>query len=375
MARPYYKPTFDPVFKHIMSFDDLRNEFISCVIGEQVINSKVTDEHLNPLNLYKELRELVNAKQIQELMEELGNDTDALAENGNLSNLQQRSLAFTQKLAPIFYQLQLSLPKTEKNARIDVFCETEHSIIDIEVQIIPQDFWDMRILYHICNMFARQFSKGLSWHDPSSFKDAKIRKVIGISLLSKPPKGDEMLMDQFPWYKVHPWKEDELKREFKLRDSENHNIIRPGIEMYDFNLSAFNVLRQRHGLDDRPETLVEWLDFFTNADKKRKQDIKHIKSKAVRKAYNIVDRLPPEVEKEAGKFVVQLNNISNYVRATKEEGREEGREEGIGIGIETKQKEIILNMLQKGMDIESIAELTNTDADYIKYIKENIGNP
>ena len=47
------------------------------------------------------------------------------------------------------------------------------------------------------------------------------------------------------------------------------------------------------------------------------------------------------------------------------EGREKGLKEGLKQGIEQSQKEIVLSMIEQGLDIETIEKYTNINHDFI----------
>ena len=58
----------------------------------------------------------------------------------------------------------------------------------------------------------------------------------------------------------------------------------------------------------------------------------------------------------------------------KEEGREEGKEEGREEGAKQKSFDIAQRMLEKGIDIETISELTGLTAEEVFMLKEELRN-
>jgi hypothetical protein len=57
----YTQATEDPIFKLLMKDDEVRNSFLTGVIGEPVIASDLLDNTLNPMRSYTGLRDLLNS--------------------------------------------------------------------------------------------------------------------------------------------------------------------------------------------------------------------------------------------------------------------------------------------------------------------------
>ena len=58
----------------------------------------------------------------------------------------------------------------------------------------------------------------------------------------------------------------------------------------------------------------------------------------------------------------------------REEGRKEGKEEGREEGAKQKSFDIAQRMLEKGIDIETISELTGLTAEEVSRLKEELRN-
>ena len=68
-------------------------------------------------------------------------------------------------------------------------------------------------------------------------------------------------------------------------------------------------------------------------------------------------------------------NQIEYARETgREEGRQEGREEGRAEGAKQKSFDIAKRMLEKGIDIETISELTGLTAEEVSRLKKELNN-
>lgn len=381
--KPYLRPVYDPIFKHLMHYEDLRNNLIGNLIGEKIISSTILDEALNPLPMYKELRNLVNQSRIEELMQGFENIDPCLLKvdspDRQIRSLLAGAVDFVKALAPKYYQLTRAVPCAERETKMDIVCKTETEFINVDVQLQPQNYWDVRILDHICGLFHRQFKRGFEWSDlEKGLEDGTIRRSIGISILDQAPKYPEKVTEILPWYNATPWANDELKRVFRLREENDPGKIRPGIEFYDFNLRALYILQNRHELGEYNEELIEWLDFLANANQKSHEDVAHVKSEIVQKAYSVIDELPKEVEQKGDEFVkTQYNIYSHYIDGTVEEKKDgwkaEGREEGKIEGkIETAKNLLSMNL---GMTLEQIAQAAGLSISEVEQIaremKEN----
>ena len=64
----------------------------------------------------------------------------------------------------------------------------------------------------------------------------------------------------------------------------------------------------------------------------------------------------------------------NQIEYARETGREEGREEGRAEGVKQNSFDIAKRMLEKGIDIETISELTGLTAEEVSSLKEELSN-
>ena len=64
----------------------------------------------------------------------------------------------------------------------------------------------------------------------------------------------------------------------------------------------------------------------------------------------------------------------NQIEYARETGREEGREEGRAEGVKQNSFDIAKRMLEKGIDIETISELTGLTAEEVSRLKKELRN-
>jgi predicted transposase/invertase (TIGR01784 family) len=365
MARPvFYSPTADPIFKYLMSDDEIRNAFLGSIINEKILESTPLDVALTPIPSYNALRDMLNRDDVVKAMQKFEKmDLEAVRRyqfTNEIRDTLMEFIKFMQELTPKYYDLINALPSLERNTQLDVVCETATGFVNIEMQVLPQDYWDLRILHHVCGLFNRQFSRGFRWTDLGSdvAVSKKIKRAIGVSILEDVSYNLNYLSNSIPWYNITPWKNDEMLRSYRLSESDNPRNIRPGLEFYDVNLSAFKVLKDRHGFGSCRKDVLEWIEFFATANSKLSKPTET--SGAVSKAYDKISHIPDVVEEEYGEYLIRKENLTQYAAEVRQEGIEEGRKEGLeegrkeGMeegrkeGLEEGRKEGLEEGLQKG---------------------------
>jgi hypothetical protein len=326
---------------------EVRNSFLTGVIGENVTSSELLDGSLTPMRSYTALRELINDTEIRDLMAEVDKDTKVVSVHNVRTQRPVKRLAdFLTRLAPLYHELVQAIPAGERNTQLDLVCQTATGIVNVEVQVDPQDFWDIRILDHACGLFHRQFSKGFRWSQLMEDADIsrKVRRVIGVSILEKPPVSPESVHALLPWYNPQPWAADELRRHYRLLDTQDPKKERSGIEFFDYNLAA---LRYRGATETLPEGLREWLDLLANAHLKTKEEAgREVKVASVRKAYHMLESasLPETVRREYEEAQKKRFQISFYVADEKSKSKDEGHAAGRVEG----QIEVLKSLIEDG---------------------------
>ena len=62
----YAQVTEDVAFKHIMHKENLRNSFLSAILGETINHSEILDTSLNPIKEFENLRKVINKRGFNE---------------------------------------------------------------------------------------------------------------------------------------------------------------------------------------------------------------------------------------------------------------------------------------------------------------------
>lgn len=363
----YTQATEDPIFKYLMHDDEVRNSFLTGVIGEKVVSSELLDSSLNPMRSYTAIRELFNRPEVKRLMEEIAKGEKEIEVRNKITKHPLKQYArFLNELSPLYHELVQAIPDRERNTQLDLVCETDTGLINVEVQVEPQDFWDVRILDHACGLFHRQFAKGFQWSQLETDNDIrnKVKRVIGVSIFEKPPVSPASVHALLPWYRLHPWENNELRRNYQLLETKNPQKKRAGLEFYDYNLAALRYVSESDVIKEGGEVLKEWLDLLANAHLKTKEESDKIaKLPQVKKAYRMLESgsLPEQVKKQYEEAQKKRFQISHYVADEKSKSKSEGEKAA--------KLEIARGMLKDKLPLSSITKYTGLTAVEIKAIK------
>jgi len=298
-----------------MHDEEIRNSLISSLIGEHIQNSELLDTSLNPTQRYLELRQLLNDPRNKKLMKLLQKQPKNIKiydtqKKSQLVELHKLIIALSDR----FDELADAIPQKERNTQLDILCQTKNDLVNVEVQVVPQNFWDIRIMAHACGLFYRQFPKGFSWSNLEG-NNSNIKRVIGISILETPPSKPNQV--PLPWYQPSPWKQNELTRHFRFTEAKNSSKIRPGIEFFDYNLAALQYTLPKK------QSLKDWLELLAKAHMQTKKTANSVITPDVKKAYNMIQSstLPEDTKKAYAEEMKNRLNISHHIDSQKTEGQ------------------------------------------------------
>lgn len=205
---------------------------------------------------------------------------------------------------------------------------------NVEMQISEDYNFDKRAIYYWAKLVTEQLSEGMM------FKELK--KTISINILDfNFIPGTDEVHNCYKIINTATGKEDELHDIFELHY----------IELKKFTKS----FQQLNSALDR------WSAFLTKAHALDKNNIpKELAAdQAIVKAVAAVDRMFDEEERLIYEVRMQsLADVESKIASAEEKGWEKGREEGKAQGMDTASKTIALNMLNKGIAVAIIAEVT-----------------
>ncbi|MEI6336836.1 MAG: Rpn family recombination-promoting nuclease/putative transposase, partial [Methylococcaceae bacterium] len=236
--------------------------------------------------------------------------------------------------------------KGMKDTYVDVKAELDDgSRVIIEMQVLNHEGFEKRVLYNAAKNYSIQLTKGDAYH--------LLNPVIALTIT------DFVLFEGNP----------ELINNFKLIEKKQFIEYSDDIELIFIELPKFT--KQ----EDELETIQDkWLYFIKNAG-----DLDYIPNnldQELEKAFNIANEAnlsPEELELQHKKRDWIYIQKSSIELATKtglrqgieqglekglEQGREQGLEKGREEGIDKASKTIAVNLLGKGIDMATIAEVT-----------------
>jgi len=219
--------------------------------------------------------------------------------------------------------------------------------LNVEMQISEDYNFDKRAIYYWAKLVTEQLSEGMM------FKELK--KTISINIL------DFNFIPNTP----------EVHNCYKIintatgKDDKLHDIF----ELHYIELKKFK--KTYHQINS---ALDRWSTFLTKADKLDKEHVpKELASdKNIVKAIEAVDRMFNEEERLVYETRMQsLADVESKIASAEEKGLEKGLEQGREEGINKASKTIALNLLSKGIDISTIAEVTGLTESVIEAFLTN----
>ena len=228
----------------------------------------------------------------------------------------------------------------ERKAIFDVYCENEKGErFIVEMQNAYQKYFKDRSLFYSTFPIREQAPKGADWN-------FKLERVYTVALLNFDLK--EEAFDQ-----------DDINHDVGLLDKKTHKVFNDKLSFKYVEIAKFDktedelvtlydkwlyVLKNLSRLDERPAALKEkvFTKLFKEAEiaKFTPTELKEYEDSL--KAYRDVK-----------------NSIDTALEKGREEGREKGREEGREEGKNLKAIQIAKKMLDAGMDIDTIINMTD----------------
>ena len=326
-------PIYDAAFKYVMSDPAIRLSFLQTFAPNEHITSSIElSEYLTPLAEHKKARETVHSKSVVSLMERIKAIPKSKDISVILEGLKGDSEALWQ-LAYHYEQILKVFPDPHRNSRVDLLCTVDGgSHILVEIQAIPQNFWDKRALAYAAKIYGDQLKRGGNW--------SEIKRVVGINILGNQP------MD------YSHWRGEDVGngiRHYKFQDDAGR-VIEDGIEIIQYAVEHIN---PPTGSD---VTFAEWVDYFKRANERSMAYLESIRTEAVKNAY-LKLRLDEWPESIKERYNQQVEDFGKYSQNTDYEiakGKAEGKAEGERLAkIETAR-----NLKALGMPTDIIAKAT-----------------
>lgn len=232
-------------------------------------------------------------------------------------------------------------------------------LYNIEIQITDEKNYEKRALYYWGKMYSEQLkAKGV-------YQD--LQKAIGIHILNFECLPEHLSKDRY--HNVFHIKEKELGFPF-FRDLELHTIE---LSKFAHSLTASDDTTEMQAFKKKVhQSLDWWIGFLTRHD--LIQQMNEVKPD-VQKAMDVLEYMHLSDEERLAyddreKYLLLINDaLEKQFEEGVEQGKIEGKVEGLIEGEQKAKREVALKMIRKGLDDESIIELsglTQSELDDIK---------
>lgn len=337
----YTTPTYDAAFKWVLSDNNIRPSFFHAFIpGLSIQTSERLDDHMNPIEKLQTLREFLHKDTTLSTIKNLsGSDAYVVkpTKAGKKTDKKDdKATAFLTEMVARFEEIKTSFPKPRYDGTMDFVCQLESGgYALVEMQVIPQDYWDRRALAYVAAFYGNQLSRGKEWKD--------IRKVIGVNILGG-GKDDKVHWSDTPGH---------FMRHYKFEDQLNgKNRFIDGIELIQYSIMQAPTVTDREKQD--------WFTFFKEARYMSEDDVKSkIETPAVLQAFERakISKLPADVQTA---YEAEDKEYDRYSQHTAEQ---------LIKGVEKATIEIAKNLLKNGMSTENVVLNTGLSKEQIERLK------
>ncbi|MDO6355394.1 Rpn family recombination-promoting nuclease/putative transposase [Caloramator sp. CAR-1] len=237
--------------------------------------------------------------------------------------------------------------KKDKKGVLDVRVKTkDEKEIDIEVQILDSGYMAERTLFYWSKMYTGQIEAGGKYTD--------LKKCITINIVD---------------FNVTPLKK--LNSTYHIFEDETNYKLTDVLEIHFLELKK---LYDKEVPRDENDPLVMWMEFIDG--NKEVIDVLSKKNEDINYAYNLLKIISKDkkarMEYEAK--MAAIRDEMTRLHLAEQKGREEGRMEGRVEGKIEGKKEVAERMLRKGIDVETVAEITGLQITDIEEIRKNMLN-
>ena len=228
--------------------------------------------------------------------------------------------------------------KKDKNGRLDLRAVLNDNIeCDIEIQLSTHDKVLERFLYYWSKMYGANLEIGEEY--------SKLRQTISIIIVD----------DEIKQFKEIP----KACTKWQIREEEYRNII---LTSY-FQIVIIEIPKAIKEYEkNKNNEVLQWMKFLDNPEDMEVRKIME-ENQDIKEAKEELDKISQDdiLRRMALKAKLERMDHKQELYEAKRDGKAEGRLDGI--------KETALKMLQKGIDIQTIIEITGLTEEEIKNAK------
>ena len=223
----------------------------------------------------------------------------------------------------------------DKYSRLDVKATTSNDeIINIEIQLKNENNMIKRSLYYLSKMYEEQLNEKEDY--------SKLARTVCINILN------------FKYLKTDNFHTGYRFKEIETNDMEVHFIEIPKLQYSS----------------DEKDMLVAWTEFLKDPESETVrglelsiEEIRQAKDELIRMSNDSTQR--ELYDMRANSLRDKISELNAAERKGIEKGKKEGRKEGIEEGRKEEKIKIARNMKLSGLDINTIAKITNLSEDEI----------
>ena len=229
----------------------------------------------------------------------------------------------------------------QKTSLVDILCRDEngHQYI-VEMQVAKERGFEKRAQYYASKAYISQACAGDAYDD--------LKEVIFLAITN---------FVMFPEKKKY-------KSDHVILDKDSHENDLKGFSFTFLELPKFN-----KNINELNNIVEKWMYFFKNAKETSEKDLPKIigQDEIIERAYEELNRCSwNEIEFRTYEQEEKYEWSHRGVMAAQfDEGLEKGREEGIKEGIKKEKRHTAKTMFLKGIDVETIAEITGLSKEEI----------
>ncbi|MCI5223403.1 MAG: Rpn family recombination-promoting nuclease/putative transposase [Candidatus Electrothrix sp. AR4] len=239
---------------------------------------------------------------------------------------------------------QLGDTDIDRKAIFDLYCENERGEkFIVELQKSKQNFFKDRALYYSTFPIREQAERG-DWN-------FKLKAVYTVAILDFVFDEDKNTPEKYRY-------------DVKLTDTDTKRVFYDKLTFIYLEMPKFT-----KSLDELESRFDKWLYVIRNLNRlERLPDT--LREQVFEQLFDTAEiaRFTPDQVRSYEKSLKYYRDLKNSLDTAFDEGKEEGKEEG-----RTEEKrQVIINGLQKGLDIKVIADLTGLPVEAIERIEKEL---
>lgn len=325
MTQTYGIPTYDALFKYVLSQDSIRPSFFHAFVpGLTITSSRRLDEHMNPLQELQLLRDFIHRRDTAEAVDRIsavsGICLGSLNSDASSFVKDDAATTFIHEMVGHFEDIKKAFPRARYDGTMDFVCSLdtgEYALV--EMQVIPQDYWDRRALAYVAAFYGNQLRRGDKW-------EHHIKKVIGINILGG-GKDDKVHWSDTPGQYVRLYKFQE-----QLHEMGSKRYI-DGIELIQY--SIMNAPEEDPASDREKK---DWITFFKRGHRMTESQVQEqIQTPEVLQAFERAkfSSMPRGVKEDYDDEDSQYDRYSQHTAAEVAKGEAKAIEKGVKAGLLT----------------------------------------